>query len=68
MEKELYDKLLEIAKQTIFCFKEGYRKDFETKGNDDEDFLDIAVWDFKNALAEAYTAGYNEGWGDCSKL
>ena len=30
--------LLEIAKQTIFCFKEGYRKDFETKGNDDEDF------------------------------
>lgn len=62
------DTLLEIAKQTIFCFKEGYRKDFETKGNDDEDFLDIAVWDLYNALESAYNAGYNEGWGDCSKL
>lgn len=60
--------LLEIAKQTIFCFKEGYRKDFETKGNDDEDFLDITVWDLYNALESAYKAGYNEGWGDCSKL
>lgn len=66
--ESINDTLLEIAKQTIFCFKEGYRKDFETKGNDDEDFLDIAVWDLYNALESAYQAGYNEGWGDCSKL
>ena len=44
--------LLNIAK------KRFYVETLETQNSDSEDFHDVAVWNMKEALEEAYKAGY----------
>lgn len=56
----LEKKLLNIAKKDIFLFREGERSDLETHRNDEEDFLEIAIWDLKKALEDAYYLGREE--------
>ncbi len=59
MEKELTKteekKLLQIAKKCMVAVEE--RGDLETRHSDGEDFLDIAVWELRNALEKAYRLG-----------
>lgn len=61
MEKALEDKLLKIAQQTIFIFNQGNRDSLESKRNDDEDFIEVAIWELREALETAYKTGYKDG-------
>jgi len=53
-KKEL-EKLVAIAAKNIYPVEA--RGDLESRGSDEEDFLDIAVWGLKLALIEAYNLG-----------
>ena len=68
MDKELKDKLLKIAQQTILYFNHGYRDDLDTHNGDSEDFFEIAIWELRNALQTAYESGYHEGFSDAESL
>ena len=61
MDKALEDKLLKIAQQTIFIFNQGNRDSLESKRNDDEDFIEVAIWELREALETAYKTGYKDG-------
>lgn len=61
MDKALEDKLLKIAQQTIFIFNQGNRDSLESKRNDDEDFIEVAIWELREALEAAYKTGYKDG-------
>lgn len=61
MDKTLEDKLLKIAQQTIFIFNQGNRDSLESKRNDDEDFIEVAIWELREALETAYKTGYKDG-------
>lgn len=37
------------------------RGSLETRNNDSEDFIEVAVWEIKQALKEAYKLGLEEG-------
>lgn len=68
MEKELNDKLLKIAQQTISHFNRGYRDDLNTHNSDSDDFFEIAIWELRNALKTAYESGYYNGFSDAEFL
>ena len=51
--------ILKIAMKNIYTMKE--RGSFERRWNDEEDFLDIAVWGLEAALTEAYLLGRKNG-------
>jgi hypothetical protein len=51
MSKKLDKTLTEIAKKHLFM------ETLETRGGDDWDFHDCAVWGIKSALEAAYKAG-----------
>lgn len=51
------NELLKIAQETIVTM--GKRTDLESHHSDEEDFLDIAVWELKEALLKAYELGKN---------
>ena len=53
------ENLMEIAKKHIYPVEE--RGDLETRDNDSEDFLDVAVWSIKAALEAAYELGKESG-------
>ena len=55
MTKKELNALVKIAKKNIVPMEN--RADLETHRSDDEDFLDIAIWELKTALAEAYELG-----------
>ena len=59
MEKKLTKaeekKLLKIARECIVTVED--RGSLETRHSDGEDFLDIAVWELRNALEKAYRLG-----------
>lgn len=55
MTKKELNALTEIAKKTIVPMKN--RTDLERHFNGDEDFLEIAIWELKDALIEAYKFG-----------
>lgn len=61
MKTELTKKELkaitEIAIKNLFAIEE--RGDLETRNNDEEDFLGVAIWSLKDALIEAYKLGKN---------
>lgn len=58
MKKDLEKKLFEIAKKHSYEIEE--RGDLEARMNDQDDFLDIAVWGLKRMLEEAYELGKSE--------
>lgn len=51
IEKALY----EIAEKNLYTVKN--RGDLETHHSDGEDFIEVAIWELKSALKEAYEAG-----------
>ena len=55
MTKKELNALLKIAKKNIVPMEN--RADLESHWSDDEDFLDVAVWELKAALIEAYELG-----------
>nr|DAO66362.1 MAG TPA: hypothetical protein [Caudoviricetes sp.] len=55
MTKKELNALTKIAKKTIVPMKS--RTDLERHFNGDEDFLEIAIWELKDALIEAYKLG-----------
>lgn len=48
----------EIARRNFVAIEN--RGDLETRRNDEEDFVDVAVWELRKALMEAYKAGKGE--------
>lgn len=56
--KEL-QQLNKIATETFAGLE--HREDLETVGNDMDDFVIAAVWEIKQALKKAYTAGKAAG-------
>lgn len=59
LSKKELESLLEIAKKHIYPVEA--RGGLETRNNDSEDFLDVAVWSIKAALEEAYELGKESG-------
>ena len=57
--KKLEKALTEIAIRTM-CPVER-RGSLETRRSDEEDFLDIAVWELREALLAAYELGRRDG-------
>lgn len=55
MTKKELNALTKIAKKTIVPMEN--RTDLERHFNGDEDFLEIAIWELKDALIEAYKFG-----------
>ncbi|MBQ7574368.1 MAG: hypothetical protein IJT23_08925 [Clostridia bacterium] len=55
MTKQELDKLVTIAKENIVAIEN--RTDLERRYSDEEDFLDIAVWELKTILINAYELG-----------
>lgn len=53
--KDIEPILLEIAKETLGI------ETLETRNSDSLDFHDVAVWQLKTALREAYLAGMKAG-------
>ncbi|MCM1506964.1 MAG: hypothetical protein NC177_07500 [Ruminococcus flavefaciens] len=49
--------IMKIATECIIAVE--HRGDLETRMCDDDDFFEIAVWELKKALTEAYEAGKN---------
>lgn len=47
--------LLDLAKKYIYGVQE--RGDLETRNNDSEDFMDVAVWNIKALIEAAYQLG-----------
>lgn len=50
--------LFGIAKDTFPAV--ASRGSLETRNNDSEDFIEVAVWEIKQALREAYKLGQQE--------
>jgi len=55
ISKQENKKLVSIAEKRISSMKG--RGDFRSRGNDDDDFLDVSVWGLRTALEDAYKAG-----------
>lgn len=55
MTKQELDRLVTIAKENIVAMEN--RADLERHYSDEEDFLDIAVWELKTILINAYELG-----------
>ena len=55
MTKKQTNELLRIARETITTVEN--RTDLERHFSDEEDFLDIAVWELKEALTAAFELG-----------
>ena len=55
MTKQELDRLVTIAKENIAAMEN--RTDLERHYSDEEDFLDIAVWELKTILINAYELG-----------
>lgn len=55
MTKKELNALAKIAKKTIVPMEN--RTDLERHFNGDEDFLEIAIWELKDVLIEAYKLG-----------
>jgi len=55
MTKKELNALVKIAKKNLVYMEN--RADLESHWSDDEDFLDVAVWELKAALIEAYELG-----------
>ena len=55
MTKKELNALTKIAKKVIVPMEN--RTDLERHFNEDEDFLEIAIWELKDALIEAYKLG-----------
>ncbi len=55
MTKKELNALLKIAQETIVNMET--RADLERHYSDEEDFMDIAVWELKEALTSAYELG-----------
>ena len=55
--KRLEQAILKIAQEKIVPMER--RGDLERHYSDEEDFLDIAVWELKDALLAAYELGRN---------
>ena len=53
--------LLKIANKDLFYFFNKPRTSLESKHNDEEDFIDLAIWDIKKALEDAYQLGRKDG-------
>ena len=49
--------LLKIANKELFYFLNKPRENLDSKGSDDDDFYDLAIWDIKSALEAAYRLG-----------
>lgn len=47
--------ILKIAKKYFYSIES--RGDLKSRYNDNEDFIDVAVWNIEAALIEAYEAG-----------
>ncbi|MGT2681429.1 DUF6900 domain-containing protein [Streptococcus porci] len=61
MRKSLY----KIAEKNLLAVEQ--RGDLETRYNDSEDFLDVAVWTLQKMLEEAYELGKKQGEKQCKK-
>lgn len=59
MTKKEMKALVRIARNTMVAMKD--RTDLEKHWNNEEDFLDIAVWELEKALIEAYELGKMNG-------
>ena len=55
MTEKQTSELLRVARETILAL-EG-RTDLERHFSDEEDFLDVAVWELKAALTAAFELG-----------
>lgn len=55
MTEKQTNELLRVARETILAL-EG-RTDLERHFSDEEDFLDVAVWELKAALTAAFELG-----------
>lgn len=55
MTNEKLNAILEIAQKSIVNMEN--RTDLERHYSDDEDFIDVAVWELKEALIAAYELG-----------
>ncbi len=55
MTKKETDNLIKLAQRTIYSME--HREDLERHFSDEEDFLDISVWELKAALEAAYELG-----------
>lgn len=55
MTEKQTSELLRVARETILAL-EG-RTDLERRFSDEEDFLDVAVWELKAALTAAFELG-----------
>ena len=65
MKKKELEKLVKIAQSNIVTMET--RADLERHYNDEEDFLDIAVWELKTVLQAAYELGRKAGAKDTVK-
>ena len=52
--------LLNIANEELFYFLAAPRANLEARMNDEEDFMDLAIWDIKRALEKAYQLGRSD--------
>lgn len=59
MTKKEMKALVRIARNTMVAMKD--RTDLEKHWNNEEDFLDIAVWELEKALIESYELGKMNG-------
>ena len=49
--------ILNIANKELFYWMNKPRADLDAHHSDEEDFMDLAVWDIKRALEKAYELG-----------
>ena len=49
--------LLKIANEELFYWADSKRTDLDAHHSDEEDFMDLAVWDIRRALERAYELG-----------
>lgn len=55
MTEKQTNELLRVARETILAMEN--RTDLERRFSDEEDFLDVAVWELKAALTAAFKLG-----------
>ena len=55
MTEKQTSELLRVARETILAMEN--RTDLERHFSDEEDFLDVAVWELKAALTAAFELG-----------
>ena len=55
MTEKQTNELLRVARETILAMEN--RTDLERRFSDEEDFLDVAVWELKAALTAAFELG-----------